>query len=71
MVDGIKGLFLMEGSELDFWYRLFVPYILEVLGQLLFTFEQFVVYDGVNVLNVFHFFYIYLEIRNMQKAFFR
>jgi hypothetical protein len=48
-------LFLMEGVELNFGYGLFVPDVLEVLGELLFAFEELVVNDRVDVLEVVHF----------------
>jgi hypothetical protein len=50
-----KGLFLMEGVELNFGYRLFIPDILEVLGELLLAFEELVINDRVDVLEVVHF----------------
>ncbi len=50
-----KGLFLMEGVELNFGYGLFIPDILEVLGELLLAFEELVINDRVDVLEVVHF----------------
>jgi hypothetical protein len=50
-----KCLFLMEGVELNFRYGLFVPDVLEVLGELLFAFEELVVNDRVDILEVVHF----------------
>jgi hypothetical protein len=48
-------LFLMEGVELNFRYGLFVPDVLEVLSKLLFAFEELVVNDRVDILEVVHF----------------
>lgn len=56
IMDGMEGLLLMEGVELYFGDWLFVPDVLEVLGELLFAFEELVVDDGVDVLKVVHFF---------------
>lgn len=45
----------MEGVELNFGYGLFIPDILEVLGELLLAFEELVINDRVDVLEVVHF----------------
>jgi hypothetical protein len=52
-----EGFLIMKEVELDFGYGLFVPDVLEVLGELLFAFEELVVNDGVDVLEIVHFFY--------------
>jgi hypothetical protein len=50
-----EGFLIMKEAELDFGYGLFVPDVLEVLGELLFAFEELVVNDGVDVLEIVHF----------------
>ena len=49
----------MKGFELYFGDWLFIPDILEVLGELLFALEEFVVDDRVDVFKVLHFFYLF------------
>lgn len=51
----MKDFFLMNGDEMKFGYGLFVPDVLEVLGELLFTLEEFIIDDGINIFQMVHF----------------